>query len=300
MVFQCTDAAVEVGKTLSDHIRQILLVEVIRRVDSLVVDADDFGRYADSGAVGWQVAQNDASGTDTGIVADIDWAKHLGAGTDQDVIAEGRVTLAGVLAGTAEGHTVIDGAVVADLRRLAEDDAHAVVDEQAFADLRARMDLDAGAMASVLTDPARKEKVLVLKQPVRDAVIDQDVKTGVQQNDFQHTARGRVFALNIPCVLQQTHEGSLPFPRCRRPEPGGILLSCPIIITQVNFNVQRHARNCEDFFKKSGRIWSKVRFFGRVAKNQGFGRETFLQTKSAGSIDTFCVSMIKYIEINRE
>ena len=300
MIFQRADPAVKVGDALCDHIRQILLVEVIRRVDGLVVDAHDFGRYADSGAVGRQIAQNDASGTDTGVVSDIDRAKHLGAGTDQNVVAEGRVTLAGVLAGTAEDHAVVDGAVVADLGRLTKDDAHAVVDEQALADLRARVDLDAGAVASVLADPARKEKVIVLIQPVRDAVIDQDVKTGVQQNDFQHTACSRVFTLNVPCVLQQTHEGSLPFPRCRRPEPGGILLSCPIIITQVNFNVQRHARNCVDFFEKSRGIWAKVWFFGRVAKNRGFGRETFLQTKSAGSIDTFCVSMLKYIEMNRK
>ena len=40
-------------------------------------------------------------------------------------------------------------------------------------------------------------------------------------------------------------------------------------------------------------------FFGRVAKIQGFGRETFSQRKNAGSIDTFCASMLKYIEINR-
>ena len=53
------------------------------------------------------------------------------------------MALAGVLAGAAQGHAVVDGAVVADLRRLAEDDAQAVVHEQALADLRAGVDLDA-------------------------------------------------------------------------------------------------------------------------------------------------------------
>ena len=67
----------------------------------------------------------------------------LGACADQDIAAQGGVALAGVLAGAAEGHAVVDGAVVSDLRRLAEDDAHAVVDEQAAADLRAGVDLDA-------------------------------------------------------------------------------------------------------------------------------------------------------------
>ncbi len=53
-----------------------------------------------------------------------------------------------------------------------------------------------------------------------------------------------------------------------------------------------------DFLRKRCLCAVESRLFGRVAKNPGFGRETFLQTKIAGSIDTFCVSMIKYIEIN--
>ena len=101
--------------------------------------------------------------------------------------------LAGILAGAAEGHTVVDGAVVADLGGLAEHDAHAVVDEQTLADGGTGVDLDAGAVASVLADPPRKEEMLVLIQPMGDAVIDQNVKTGVQQNDFQHTAGSRIF-----------------------------------------------------------------------------------------------------------
>jgi len=112
------------------------------------------------------------------------------------------VTLAGVLAGAAEGHAVVDGAVVADLRRLAEDDAHAVVDEQAAADLRAGVNLDAGLMPTPLADPAGEEKVLVQKQPVGNAVVDQDMEAGIQQDDLQHTACGGVFALDVPCVLQ--------------------------------------------------------------------------------------------------
>ena len=49
---------------------------------------------------------------------------------------------------------------------------------------------------------AGEEKVLVQKQPVGNAVVDQDVEAGVQQDDLQHTACGGVFALDVPCVLQ--------------------------------------------------------------------------------------------------
>ena len=113
----------------------------------------------------------------------------------------GGLTLAGVLASAAEGHAVVDGAVVADLRRLAEDDAHAVVDEQALADLRAGVDLDAGLVPAPLADPAGKEKVLVLEQPVGNAMIDQNVKARVKQDDLQHRACRRVLALDVPRVL---------------------------------------------------------------------------------------------------
>ena len=112
------------------------------------------------------------------------------------------MALAGVLAGAAQRDAVVDGAVVTDLSRLAEDDAHAVVDEQAPADPGTGVDLDAGLMPTALADPPCQKKVPALIQPVRDAVIDQNVKAGVQQNDLQYAARGGVLALDVPCVLQ--------------------------------------------------------------------------------------------------
>ena len=112
------------------------------------------------------------------------------------------MALAGILAGAAQCHAVVDGAVVADHGGLAEHDAHAVVDEQAPADPGTGVDLDAGFVAAVLADPAGKEKVPVLIQPVGNAVVDQDMEAGVQQDDLQHAACGGVLALDIPCVLQ--------------------------------------------------------------------------------------------------
>ena len=50
----------------------------------------------------------------------------------------------------AERHALVDRAVIADLGRLADDDAHPVVDEDAPADRRARMDLDTGQPARPL------------------------------------------------------------------------------------------------------------------------------------------------------
>ena len=107
-----------------------------------------------------------------------------------------------LLTGTAQRYPVVDGAVIPDLAGLTEHDAHAVVDEQTLADGGTRVDLDAGAVAAMLADPSCQKNVLVLVQPVRDAVVDQDVKAGVQQNDLQHAACGGVLALDVPCILQ--------------------------------------------------------------------------------------------------
>lgn len=159
-LFQLADAAVEVQKALGHDVRQVLLVEVVGRVDGLVVDAHHLGRHAHGGAVGGQVLEHHAACADAGVVADVDWAEDLGARADEDIVAQGGMALAGVLAGAAEGHAVVDGAVVADLCRLTKDDAHAVVDEQALADLCAGVDLDAGLMPAPLADPAARKKCL--------------------------------------------------------------------------------------------------------------------------------------------
>ena len=107
-LFQLADAAVEVDETLGHDVRQVLLVEVVGGVDGLVVDAHHFSRDADGGAVGGQVLEHHAARADAGVVADIHRTQHLGACADKDIVAQGGVTLAGVLAGAAEGHAVVD------------------------------------------------------------------------------------------------------------------------------------------------------------------------------------------------
>ncbi len=161
-VFQRAETAVQIGQALGYDIRQILLVQIVRRVHGLVVDAHHLGGHAHSGAVGRQIAQHHAACADAGVVPDIHRAKDLGACTDQHVVAQSGVALAGVLAGAAQSDTVVDGAVVPDLAGLAEHDAHAVINEQASADGGTGVDLDAGAAAAMLADPPGQKEPLVL------------------------------------------------------------------------------------------------------------------------------------------
>ena len=112
------------------------------------------------------------------------------------------MTLASIFAGAAQRYSVVDSAVVPDLAGLAEHDAHAMVDEQTLADGGTRVDLDAGAVAAMLADPSCQKKVLVPIQPVRNAVVHQNVESRVQQHYLQHAACGGVLALDVPRVLK--------------------------------------------------------------------------------------------------
>ena len=57
-------------------------------------------------------------------------------------------------------------------------------------------------LAAMLADPSCQKKVLVLVQPVRNAVIHQNVESWVQQHYLQHAACGGVLALDVPRVLK--------------------------------------------------------------------------------------------------
>ena len=125
------------------------LVEVVGR-DALAVDLDDARLDTDDRGVRRHFLQNDRVCADAAVVAHGERAEYLRARRDQHVVADRRVALAGVVAGAAEGHAVVNRAVVPDFRGLTDDDAHAVVDEQAAADRRARVDFDAGHVAGKL------------------------------------------------------------------------------------------------------------------------------------------------------
>ena len=152
--FQCADAVAE-------HIGQRLLVQVVRRAGLAAAHADHFGRNTDRGGIGRQIFEHHTARADTDIIPDIHRAKHLGTGTDQHVIAQCGVALAGILASAAQGNAVVDGAVITDFCRFAEHDAHTVVNEQPVADLGTGVDLDAGQVAGQLADEARQEETLV-------------------------------------------------------------------------------------------------------------------------------------------
>ena len=95
------------------------------------------------------------------------------------------MAFARVFARAAQRYLVVDGAVVANLRRFANHDAHAVVDEQAAADAGAGMDFDAGEAPAPLADHTRQEPVAPAVEKVGRPVKEQDVKARVEQQNFR-------------------------------------------------------------------------------------------------------------------
>ena len=83
--------------------------------------------------------------------------EHGSTRPDHDLVADRRVALAGIEADAAQGDTLIEGHIVADLGGLADHHAHAVIDEEAPPDPRARVDLDPGHEAADLGDETGAE-----------------------------------------------------------------------------------------------------------------------------------------------
>ena len=123
-------AAVELGEPpleLGDPLRERLdrLGDRVGQVDPVGVGAFEPAAFdphrvagvADHGRPRRHVLDDDRVGADLGAVADRDRAQQLGAGADRDVVAEGRVALAALEAGAAQGHPLVERHAVADHAR---------------------------------------------------------------------------------------------------------------------------------------------------------------------------------------
>ena len=144
------------------------------------------------------------------MITDLERAEHLRARADHHVAAERGVPLAAVLAGTAERHALIDGAVIADLRSLADDDGAAVVNEHAFADFRAGVDFNPGQPAGDLTDRTGGKKVFFAMQIMRRAVRQHGVQPGIKQQHLRVAARGGVAVADGADLVGDVHDSLSP------------------------------------------------------------------------------------------
>ena len=154
-------------------------------VDLAVLALDNARGNTDCRTVLGNRFENDGTCRDLGVVADLERTEYLGSRTDHNAVAERRVTFAGVLAGTAEGDTLIERTVVADLRRFTDDNPGSVVDEESFANGSTRVDFNAGDRSCRLADSTCGEEVSFFIQSVGNFVREHRMQTGVEQQHFE-------------------------------------------------------------------------------------------------------------------
>ncbi|MDT7732885.1 MAG: hypothetical protein QOE12_59 [Mycobacterium sp.] len=134
-------------------------------------------------------------GSDPAVVTDLDRAQHFRAGADDHAVADGGVTLAGLGAGSAERDPVVDGDVVAYLRRFADHHPRRVIDEQTLADDCAGVDVHAGQNSGDLTEGARSDLCAASPQPVTDPMAPDGVHARVGEHDLQRAGNGGITVL---------------------------------------------------------------------------------------------------------
>src|SRR5215472_9039049 len=194
-------------------VRQIRLVEIDAAHPCPVTECYP-ARDADDNRVFRHLPHYHRARADAASRADGEGADDLRARSHHHVVGESGVTLLPLVAGAAEGHSLEQAHVPADLRRLTDDHAHAVVDEEPGAQLGRGMDLDAREETAEVRQPACGGRPSRPPQGVRDAMDPDGVDAGIAQHDLEGGARSRIALQHGSDILAHRFEHgapSLPF-----------------------------------------------------------------------------------------
>ena len=167
------------------HLLAVLFLFRDRLADHPAGDTDDGGAFGD-------FLGDHRVGTDLGILVHGKRPQHLGAGTDHHTVLQGRMALALVPAGAAQGDTVVERHVIADFRGFADHHAHAVIDKEASTDLGTRVDLDTRHPAGESGNKSRQLLEVPFPQGVGEAVEQHGVQARVVQQHLQGVTCRRV------------------------------------------------------------------------------------------------------------
>src|SRR5258706_14512927 len=94
---------------------------------------------------------------DLHMIAYKDIPENLSSGPNYHVIAQRRMAFSLLVAGAAQGHTLVQQHIVADLRGFPDHYARAMIDEKSPPDRGPRMDFDARQKAAELGEQPRDQ-----------------------------------------------------------------------------------------------------------------------------------------------
>lgn len=149
-------------------------------------------RHANHGCIGRNLLEHHRTSADERVVADGDRAEDAGADTHQNVMAQRGVPFACFLAGASQGHPLVEGNIISDLRSLADDGTHPVVNEESPADSCAWMNLNAGEVAVDLGNEPGGHAKPTGPKPVRQTMGDDRVEAGIKQQHLERAAGRRI------------------------------------------------------------------------------------------------------------
>ena len=97
---------------------------------------------------------------------------------------------------SAQGHALINRAVIPHFRGFPDHDAHRMVKENPAANLGFRMDFNPGEKAAHLRDPAGKCRPALNRAPMRKTMNHHRMKSRISKDDFRCTVSGRILFSN--------------------------------------------------------------------------------------------------------
>src|SRR5882724_1983388 len=217
------DAVEEVLHGACQRVGQVHLIEVDLALHTLPVTVCYPAGHAHDNRVLRDLPHHHRARADAAPRPDGEAPENLRPRPHGDVVAQGGMTLLPPHAGAAEGHALEQGHVLADLRRLADDDAHAVVDEEAPPQLGRGMDLDPGEEATQVGHEAGEGIPARVPEAMRHAVNPDRVDARIGQHHLELRARGGVTLHHRLHVVFHPleHRLTLLLPACRRPLASG-------------------------------------------------------------------------------
>jgi hypothetical protein len=108
----------------------------------------------------------------------------------------------------AERDPLIDDAVIADLRRLADYDAETVVDKDTPANFCARVNFDARQHPTQMRDKASQPIKMSIPQAMSQAMRHEGMQAWIAREDFELAARGRVSLQNTGYIFAKIFKHS--------------------------------------------------------------------------------------------
>ncbi len=164
-------------------------------IDRSAVETRDVSRCPDDGGIIRNIDHvQKRIGADFDIIADSQRTQQNRARADKDVVADGRVPFADMLARPSERHIMKQDTIVADFGRLTYHHPRTMIDKKSLADGRPRMNLHPGEKLRYLREQPRNKRYPDFVHDVQKAMKKYRVKTGVQKK-FD-IFRRRIVAIN--------------------------------------------------------------------------------------------------------